>query len=70
MFENLLLARATLSAVVTINRPQVLNVLKPLTADEPGDVERTSLVDCINWKSTSHTKHSTAVHRPRQRSGR
>jgi len=42
MFENLLFARATVSAVVTTNRPQVLNVLKPLIADEPGDVERTS----------------------------
>jgi hypothetical protein len=42
MFENLLLARATVSAVVTINRPQVLSVLQPPITDEPGDVEGTS----------------------------
>jgi len=42
MFENLLLACAAVSAVVTINRPQVLSVLKPPIADEPGDVEGTS----------------------------
>jgi hypothetical protein len=42
MFENLLLARATVFAAVTLNHPQVLNVLQPLIADERGDVERTS----------------------------
>ena len=42
MFENLLLASATASAVVTIDDPQILNVFKPLTAGGPGDVERTS----------------------------
>jgi enoyl-CoA hydratase/carnithine racemase len=34
MFENLLLARETAVAVVTINRPQVLNALNAQTLDE------------------------------------
>jgi enoyl-CoA hydratase/carnithine racemase len=34
MFENLLLARETAVAVVTINRPQVLNALNTATLDE------------------------------------
>ena len=34
MFENLLLAREAAVAVVTINRPQVLNALNAQTLDE------------------------------------
>jgi enoyl-CoA hydratase len=37
MFENLLLAREAAVAVVTINRPQVLNALNAATLDELGD---------------------------------
>ena len=34
MFENLILAREAAVAVVTINRPQVLNALNTVTLDE------------------------------------
>ena len=37
MFENLLLARDAAVAVVTINRPQVLNALNAATLDELGE---------------------------------
>jgi len=42
MFENLLLPRATASAVVTLNGPENLDVLTPPTAGGAGDVGRTS----------------------------
>lgn len=40
MFENLLLAREGATALVTVNRPQVLNALNASTLDELGRVMR------------------------------